>query len=244
MSLISIADIREWNVRMVDKSPQEIITWCLKHFGDSATIACGFGAEGMVILDIALSIMPKVRVFTLDTMVLPQATYHLMRECEKRYGITIHRFYPAPEDLSKITMIQQPSADLFSQNVGLRRCCCDIRKVLPLNRALRGFSAWITGLRQDSSVPTRYEVPVIEADKAHGGIVKVNPVARCSAKEIWDYINAHRIPYNRLYDEGYGSIGCDPCTRARQEGDAARAGRWWWEDGPKECGLHSIDRED
>ena len=112
----------------------------------------------------------------------------------------------------------------------------------PLRRALRGLNAWITGLRREQSV-TRTGVPVIEVDHANGGLVKVNPLANWTEAQVWAYVRERDVPYNRLHDQGYPSIGCAPCTRAIAAGEDARAGRWWWENPEtKECGLHSAAR--
>jgi phosphoadenosine phosphosulfate reductase len=119
-----------------------------------------------------------------------------------------------------------------------RKRCCGIRKVEPLARALRGLEAWITGLRREQAV-TRSRVPVVEVDAANGGLLKVNPLARWTEGEVWAYVRSREIPYNRLHDQGYPSIGCAPCTRAIAPGEDVRAGRWWWENpDTKECGLH------
>jgi phosphoadenosine phosphosulfate reductase len=122
--------------------------------------------------------------------------------------------------------------------VELRRHCCDIRKSRPLARALQGFDAWVTGLRRDQAA-TRSATPVVAEDAAHGGIAKIAPLVRWSEEQVWGYIRSRGLPYHGLYDRGYRSIGCAPCTRAVREGEDSRAGRWWWEQGEvKECGLH------
>ena len=126
----------------------------------------------------------------------------------------------------------------FCGPCALRRHCCDVRKSRPLAQALQGFDAWVTGLRRDQAA-TRSATPVVAEDGAHGGIAKIAPLVRWSEEQVWDYIRSRGLPYHELYDQGYRSIGCQPCTRAVREGEDPRAGRWWWEqEEVKECGLH------
>jgi phosphoadenylyl-sulfate reductase (thioredoxin) len=128
--------------------------------------------------------------------------------------------------------------DLFYREVPLRLLCCQIRKVLPLRRALAHLDAWVTGLRREQWA-TRSNIRKIELDHDHGGIVKINPLADWTKEEVWEYIQAYAVPSHPLYERGYTSIGCAPCTRPIQPGEDPRAGRWWWEKGaPKECGMH------
>jgi phosphoadenosine phosphosulfate reductase len=136
-------------------------------------------------------------------------------------------------------MVAEHGVNLFYRSVELRRRCCAVRKVEPLERALAERDGWITGLRR-SQASTRRALEKVEIDADHGGIVKVNPLADWSAENVWDYIRTHRVPYNALHDLGYPSIGCAPCTRAVRPGEDSRAGRWWWEEASsaKECGLH------
>lgn len=134
-------------------------------------------------------------------------------------------------------MVREHGPNQFYEGVELRKLCCWVRKVLPLRRALVGMDAWITGLRRDGF--TRAGVEKIELDGPNGGLVKINPLADWSARDVWAYIRSHDVPYNALHDEGYTSIGCAPCTRAVAPGEDARAGRWWWERPEhRECGLH------
>jgi phosphoadenylyl-sulfate reductase (thioredoxin) len=143
---------------------------------------------------------------------------------------------PDPEELRGLAA--EHGANPFHRSVELRRLCCDIRKTRPLARALSGFDAWITGLRRDQA-SSRAATAIIAEDPAHGGIAKVAPLARWSEEQVWDYIRTRRLEYHELYDRGYRSIGCAPCTRAVSAGEDPRAGRWWWEEEEiKECGLH------
>ena len=139
-------------------------------------------------------------------------------------------------------MVNSHGTNLFYESVENRRLCCDVRKSRPLERALRGYDAWITGLRRDQA-PTRANTRVVDIDVEHGGIPKIAPLAAWSKAQVWDYMRTHDLPYHSLYDHGYTSIGCAPCTRATRAGEDERAGRWWWEvGGVKECGLHGMVR--
>ena len=140
-------------------------------------------------------------------------------------------------------MVAVEGPNLFKRSVALRHSCCDVRKARPLTRALAGFDAWVTGLRRDQS-ETRRQTPVVQTDDAHGGITKVAPLAGWSRDQVWTYVRDHGLEYHSLYDKGYRSIGCAPCTRAVGPDEDGRAGRWWWEGSTvKECGLHlTIER--
>ena len=218
------------------RSAQDIIAWTLEKFGSRVAVCTAFQAEGMAVLDMAYRVDPNLKVFTIDTGRLPQETHDLIDKVRDRYGISIEVYYPDQDELGQ--MVTKNGANLFRRSVSLRLLCCEVRKVNPLKNALRGLDAWITGLRRSQS-PTRASVGKIELDPNHDDIVKVNPLADWSDQEVWSYIRANDVPYNRLYDQGYTSIGCAPCTRPTLPGEDARAGRWWWEgDVPKECGMH------
>ena len=151
-------------------------------------------------------------------------------------GIDIKVYYPDPKKLAQ--MVTKHGINPFYHSVSLRLLCCEVRKVNPLNRVLQNLDAWITGLRRSQS-QTRANVRKVEVDRDHGNIIKVNPLADWSEQQVWEYIRANQLPYNQLYDQGYSSIGCAPCTRPVVPGEDQRAGRWWWENGvPKECGIH------
>jgi phosphoadenosine phosphosulfate reductase len=176
------------------------------------------------------------RLFTLDTGRLNQETYDCMDAIRERYGVQIEVFFPEATGVEK--MVRENGLNLFYNSVELRKLCCGIRKVEPLNRALKNLDAWMTGLRREQAV-TRVDVRKVELDKDHGDIVKVNPLVDWSYDDVWEYIRKNNLPYNRLHKQGYPSIGCAPCTRAVKPGEDLRAGRWWWENpNTKECGLH------
>jgi phosphoadenosine phosphosulfate reductase len=176
-------------------------------------------------------------VFTLDTLRLHTETYDVIDRIRDRYGMEIEFLYP---DLPAVdAMVKEHGYNAFYRSVENRKRCCQIRKVIPLDRILSGLDAWITGLRADQAA-TRTDTALVEIDAAHGGIVKINPLANWSSDQVWAYIRKHDVPYNALHDQGFPSIGCAPCTRAVALGEDPRAGRWWWEldDAAKECGIH------
>lgn len=189
----------------------------------------------MVLLDMAWRIDPEVQVFTIDSGRLPQETLDLIDEVRERYSIRLEVLYPEADEVSE--MVTEHGMNLFYRAKELRLQCCNVRKVRPLQRRLASLDAWISGLRRDQS-QTRREVAEIEVDETHDGIIKLNPLSRWSHDQVQAYIDQHRVPRNALYAQGYTSIGCAPCTRATEPGEDPRAGRWWWEQGAKECGLH------
>jgi phosphoadenosine phosphosulfate reductase len=200
-----------------------------------ATLATSFGAEDMVLMDLICKHAPGIDIFTLDTGRLPKETYELMQTLNNHYDKKVEVFFPNTADVELFVTNNGPNA--FYDSVELRKQCCGLRKVVPLNRALSGKKAWITGMRRSQSV-TRSELPVSEWDGDHG-LQKFSPLTDWSNGNVWAYLRANDVPYNKLHDEGYASIGCAPCTRAITMGEDIRAGRWWWEDPEnKECGLH------
>lgn len=200
-----------------------------------AVLASSLGAEDMVLTDLIVKHAPGIGVFTLDTGRLHAQTYELLQRVADHYGIRVRVFYPDATQIERY--VGEHGINAFYRSVELRKRCCEIRKVEPLRRALAGKSAWITGLRRQQSV-TRQALPEREFDAAFG-LTKFNPLAQWSEREVWDYIGRFEVPYNALHDEGFPSIGCQPCTRALTPGEDIRAGRWWWEEPTlKECGLH------
>jgi phosphoadenosine phosphosulfate reductase len=216
--------------------PEQILAWALSTFHrDRIALCTSLQDEGMVLLHMAWRTWPGVQVFTIDTGRLPSATHDLMEEIRARFGITIEVLYPDADEVS--TLVSKHGINLFYESTELRLSCCGVRKVNPLNRRLARLDAWITGLRYDQN-SARNSTAEIELDTAKGGIVKVNPLARWTHEQVLDYVREHDVPRNDLYARGYTSIGCDPCTRAIEPGEDLRAGRWWWENGDKECGIH------
>jgi phosphoadenosine phosphosulfate reductase len=200
-----------------------------------AAFASSLGAEDMVLTDAIWTAGLPIVIFTLDTGRLPRETLELVDRAQKQYGREIEVHRPDAGDVARY--VSGHGLNAFYESVELRKGCCHIRKVVPLNRALAGRDAWLTGLRREQSV-TRAELPAREFDAAHG-LVKFNPLADWSEADVWGYIRERNVPYNALHDRGYPSIGCDPCTRAIRPGEDIRAGRWWWESRDnKECGIH------
>jgi phosphoadenosine phosphosulfate reductase len=229
-------------VKAKKMNAQELLTDVFNEFGDKVAIASSFGAEDMVLIDMASRLTPKPKVFTLDTGRLPQETYDLIERVRKKYNLQVDVYFPDREQVEE--MVRKYGPNLFYRSVELRKLCCQVRKVEPLKRALSNLSAWVCGLRKEQSV-TRSGVEKVEIDEANGGIVKLNPLADWSTEDVWDYIKRNKVPYNALHDRGYPSIGCLPCTRAVKLGEDIRAGRWWWEKpGQKECGLHERGNYD
>ena len=218
-------------------SPEGVLEWALDKFSPNVALACSFQAEESVLIDMMSRICgTDFRIFTLDTGRLNQETYDCMDAVRERYGVSIEVYFP--DALKVQNMVRTRGLNLFYNSIEERKLCCAVRKVEPLNRALKGLAAWMTGLRREQAV-TRAEVRKVELDADHGNIVKVNPLVDWSHDDVWNYIHAHGVPFNRLHKQGYPSIGCAPCTRAVQPGEDSRAGRWWWENPEtKECGLH------
>ena len=221
----------------VDTSAEAALAWVEARFGASAAIASSFGVEDVVLIDLASRHAPSLRVFTLDTGRLNPETYEVMDAVRNRYGLELEVYSPSAADTE--ALVRRGGLFSFRQSLEGRHECCRIRKLEPLARALAGRAAWVTGLRREQS-PTRTGVPVAELDAAHGGIVKLNPLAAWTEKQVWAYVAERGLPYNRLHDQGFRSIGCAPCTRALKPYEDVRAGRWWWENPEqKECGLHA-----
>lgn len=220
-----------------DSSAEDILRWALSMYEDRVAIASSFGAEDVVLIDMAARINLDVRVFTLDTGRLPYETYDLMDALKERYNINIEVCFP---DKGRIKdMVETHGFNLFYKSIELRQLCCRVRKIEPLKGKLKDLDAWICGLRREQSV-TRTEVRKVGIDSFANNIVKVNPLADWTEEDVWGYIRVNDVPYNKLHDKEYPSIGCAPCTRSIKPCEDIRAGRWWWEDPElKECGLHN-----
>jgi len=202
---------------------------------NAITFANSYGAEDMVLNDIIAKEKLAIEIFSLDTGRLPAETYSLMSEVEKNYTTRPMIFFPKHDSVERY--VGTKGINAFYESVELRKACCFIRKVEPLQRALAGKQAWITGMRAEQAM-TRASLPTREFDEGNK-IEKFNPLSDWTEQEIWAYIRLFDVPYNKLHDAFYPSIGCSPCTRSVGIGEDVRAGRWWWEDpDSKECGLH------
>ena len=220
-----------------DATAEELLAWGISVFGSRLAICTSFQAGGMVIIDMAARLTGgHVSVFTIDTGRLSEETQTLIGEVRERYGIEIEVIFP---DASEVAgMVSRHGPNLFRDSVAKRRMCCEVRKVRPLGRKLADLDAWVVGLRRGQS-ETRRDIEKVSLDAKHEGVTKICPLADWTQEEVWAYIRRHNVPYHSLYDQGYTSIGCEPCTRATTGSEDARAGRWWWEtDTTKECGLH------
>ena len=235
------AAVAEKAKELESKDALAVLRWGAEAFFPKIGFASSFGAEDVVVIDLLSKMSARVTIFTLDTGRLPEETYEVMDRIRERYGIQIVSYFPDKEAVEKLE--QEKGFYSFRKSIENRKECCGIRKVEPLNRALAGLDAWITGLRREQAV-TRAVLPKVEMDTAHRGIVKLNPIADWTTEQTWDYVRKNNVPYNKLHDKNYPSIGCAPCTRAIKPGEDIRAGRWWWElPEQKECGLHVKPKE-
>ncbi len=233
--IYSKEDVVGLNKRLQGKSAQEIIAFFVDTMGDKITFGTSMGAEDQLITKMLIETKKEVRIFTLDTARLFPETYELIDRTNKKYGIKIDVFFPEYKEVEE--MVSEKGINLFFDSVDNRHLCCQIRKLNPLKRALKGKEAWFTGLRKSQSV-TRVDMQIVEWDD-NSGMLKVNPLIDWSEDDVWEYINQQGVPFNPLHKKGYPSIGCQPCTRAIMDGEDVRAGRWWWENpDSRECGLH------
>lgn len=219
----------------IGKSPEEIIKMSFEQFGKRVNFASSLGEEDQVITDMIAKVAPVIEIFTLDTGRLHQETYSLLARTQERYKLNYKIYFPDAAVVEK--MVQEKGVNLFYESVQNRKLCCHVRKVEPLQRALKNVDAWICGLRKGQAV-TRQETEIFEWDEANNKM-KVNPLANWSLEDVHKYIADHNVDVNPLHVKGFISIGCQPCTRAVKPGEDIRAGRWWWERADqKECGLH------
>jgi phosphoadenosine phosphosulfate reductase len=223
---------------LAERHPIEILRWGLERWQDSLGIAFS-GAEDVVLVHMASEIGRPFSVFCLDTGRLHPETYRFIEVVRKRYEVPISLISP---DAAAVESLVKRKG-LFSFYDDGHQECCGLRKVEPLRRMLGTLSAWATGQRRDQSPSTRSTLAAVERDPtfsgAHGSLIKLNPLARWTSAQTWQYIRENDIPFNPLHERGFVSIGCEPCTRAILPGEHERAGRWWWEEATKrECGLH------
>lgn len=204
-------------------------------FNGKVVFSSSLGQEDQVITHLIAEKNLPIQIFSLDTGRLFPETLDLLARTENKYGLKIKVFYP--ERPSVENLVDNTGINGFYESVENRKLCCFVRKVEPLTRALAGNSIWVTGLRAEQS-PNRSQMRKIEWDEANQ-IIKYNPLLDWTYEQMLGFIEENKIPYNPLHDKGFISIGCAPCTRAISPGEDARAGRWWWEESKKECGLHA-----
>ncbi|MHA4738615.1 phosphoadenylyl-sulfate reductase [Dyadobacter sp. MSC1_007] len=218
------------------KSETESLAILADLFPGEVVFSTSLGYEDQVITDFILKNNLNITIFTLDTGRLFAETYMTLQKTNNRYDTKIKVYYPQTNAVEEMVSTKGPLS--FYESIENRKECCFIRKVEPLNRALKGAKIWVTGIRAEQS-GNRHDMPKLEWDEAHQ-LVKFHPILHWSFDEVKTYVKSNGIPYNPLHDKGFVSIGCAPCTRAIQEGEDFRAGRWWWEDeSKKECGLHA-----
>lgn len=212
-----------------------ILTEAMNDFSP-VTFANSMGAEDMVLTDIIERYSLDIEMFSLDTGRLPQETYDLMQIVSKQYRTPLRIYFPNVKQVEEY--VAEHGVNGFYDSVGLRKSCCHIRKVEPLRRALTGKRAWITGIRREQAA-SREKIEYSEYD-VNNHLRKFNPLLDWTYAQVWAYIKHYDVPYNKLHDNFFPSIGCAPCTRAITPGEDIRSGRWWWEaPDSKECGLHT-----
>ena len=225
------AALAEINAKLTGLGPQQILTWAIREFGSKLTLACSFGGiSGVVLLDMAVKINPQIKVFYLDTGFLFPETYALEKEIEQRYGIKPQAFRP---ELTPEEQARRFGPELWRRNPDQ---CCALRKIEPNRQALAGMQAWITGLRRDQS-KSRREIQPVQWDHKFN-LYKINPLWDWTEEMVWIYLKAEEVPYNKLHEQGYPSLGCTNCTRPVAAGENLRAGRWSGS-AKTECGLHT-----
>ena len=224
-------EIRRVSNEFENATPEAVLRWAGENFGPDLALATGFGAEGCVLIAMLSGISTATRIFYLDTDLLFPETHALRERLEARYGIRFER------RTTRLSLTDQSVA--YGERLWESRpdLCCRLRKVEPLQEMLSGLRAWVTALRREQS-PSRANIDLVERDERFG-LIKINPLAKWSTRDVWDYIARHEVPYNPLHDQGYPSIGCAPCTTPVQIGEDARAGRWRGRN-KTECGIHSA----
>ena len=235
--------IPEVAISFAERHPSEILQFALENYEGGIAISFS-GAEDVVLVDMAAKIGGKFSVFSLDTGRLHPETYQLIDKVREHYGIPIEIYFPQASAVENLVKAK----GLYSFYKDGHKECCGVRKVEPLRRALKPLDAWVTGQRHDQSPSTRAKVAVVEIDPVFSSpdheLIKFNPLANWTSRQVWNYIRENDVPYNSLHEQGFISIGCEPCTRRVLPGQHEREGRWWWEDQTKkECGLHSGNVE-
>lgn len=228
-------DLQDLNNKFSNKEPIEILEYFIDEYKGKIAFSSSFGAEDQVIIDMISKIGKELKIFTLDTGRLFYETYDLIDRTVDKYKVNIDIYFPSYESVEK--MVAEKGINLFYESIENRKLCCDIRKIEPWKRAIKGLEAWITGIRKDQSV-TREKSKVVDIDPEYN-LIKISPLSNWTEQQVWKYIHENNVPYNILHDKGYPSIGCAPCTRAVEKGENPRNGRWWWENPEtRECGLH------
>lgn len=227
------------NNQFKEATAEEMLKYFSEKFPSVVAFASSLSKEDQIITSMLAQFPHDIHCFTLDTGRLFQETYNLLDITIKKYHLDIHLYFP---DAARVEeMVNAGGVNLFYSSVENRKKCCHIRKIEPLQRALKGKKIWINGLRRAQSV-TREALSAVEWDESFQ-VLKVNPLWLWTDQDVDEFIAIHKIPYNPMHDQGFPSIGCQPCTRAILPGEDTRAGRWWWEQAQqRECGLHTHDK--
>jgi len=227
--------VKELNRQMQGLTANEILKFFINEYSGELALGSSLGAEDQVLTDMIVRIDKSTKIFTLDTGRVFPETYQTLHETNNKYGINVEVYFPNSEMVER--MVNEKGINLFYDSVENRKMCCNVRKIEPLKRAMTDVDVWVTGIRREQSI-TRILTEVVEYDHINGKI-KINPLLDWTEDDLRNYIKINDVPYNKLHDRGFPSIGCEPCTRAIKEGEDVRAGRWWWEaPEQKECGLH------
>ncbi|MDF0645595.1 MAG: phosphoadenylyl-sulfate reductase [Nitrospira sp.] len=230
----SAEDIGVWGDSFASKQPQDVLTAAIQRYAPKIVLACSFGAEDVVLVDMVHRINPSVPLFYLDTDFLFPETYATRDRITERYNLKPAQIRQVRSLLTPVDQAARHGEALWARDPDQ---CCKIRKVEPLARVLKDYDAWITGIRREQS-STRANAKLIEWDHAFG-LVKINPLATWTWAEVWTYIKVYEVPYNELHDRNYPSIGCTHCTKPVLPGDDPRSGRWQGRE-KTECGLHKA----
>jgi phosphoadenosine phosphosulfate reductase len=223
------------NEEFSEQAPEKVIAYFLERFRGRIALSSSLGLEDQVLTDMICNIDKTARIFTLDTGRLFPETYSLIARTNEHYDIKMEVLFPDRDSVE--LLVKECGINCFYRSVEDRKRCCKVRKIDSLKRAFTNLDVWICGLRRSQSV-TRTKEQLVEFDSVNG-LVKLNPLVAWTEEDLKEYIKDHGVPYNKLHDKGYPSIGCQPCTRAVESGEDVRAGRWWWEDPTnRECGLH------
>lgn len=229
-------EIDSLNIKYAGALAQELLQSFMSQYSARLALSSSLSIEDQTLTDMMLRIDPQANIFTLDTGRLFPETYELIDRTNEHYKVKLKVYCPQTEALQQFVATE--GINPFYESIEKRHACCEVRKLEPLRRAFRDLDVWVCGLRSAQSV-TRSDMRLIEWDDRHG-LLKINPLIHWTEQQVWDYIKENRVPYNRLHDKGFPSIGCEPCTRAVRRIDDVRAGRWWWESPDhRECGLHS-----
>lgn len=227
-----VAELQAWSASFETKQPQDVLAAAIERYGPKVVVACSFGAEDVVLVDMVYRINPSVPLFYLDTDFLFPETYATRDRVIERYNLQSTQIIQVKSLLAPEVQAESYGEALWARNPDQ---CCQLRKVEPLTRVLRGYDAWITGIRRDQA-PSRANAGLIEWDQKFE-LIKINPLARWTSTDVWTYIKVYEVPYNPLHDQNYPSIGCTYCTAPVVPGDDPRAGRWK-NFSKTECGLH------